>query len=497
MPSSEADAIYEVLLQRYKEKEFLNPTLALDSAIRSLTQKGRTREEALQELNASESPWTYSPNTDSTTAPQEEETEQKAIPREDVFLDRMDGYQFQKFTASLFQKLGFSKVEVGPTGADEGIDVKMEQRTEVGTIRYVVECKHQTEHMIGRPVVQKLHSALIAKSMNKGIIVTSGHFSSEAMYYAENVGIELVDIDKLKGLAEKVGLSVHLESAPWRTIDNCFPISAEASLAYSCYSYLKNKLIGYRDGMAKIENLSLTLLSAYMVDYSINAKFSTSTGVIHSIRTNSTVFLDGKSLRVMDSELTDPFVGIKHKVSEIREGEIGAELIEKGEFAKSFTDVKGEALKMITQLNTRTISYYGKNNVRYSKTCIPRRKDIVIRNMKRVYLPIWTIGFSILKNKYLVTAAETSETLNVYSYPRIRIPENLHTNFKSFPNRCDICYEDVRKEAYLCEECGAIICKRDKFNCKVCGKAVCRNDMMTKRKYIVLTERYCTQCARK
>jgi hypothetical protein len=38
---------------------------------------------------------------------------------DEISLETMDGYKFQKFVANLFQKLGFSNVKVGPAGADE------------------------------------------------------------------------------------------------------------------------------------------------------------------------------------------------------------------------------------------------------------------------------------------------------------------------------------------------------------------------------------------
>lgn len=412
--------------------------------------------------------------------------------RDNIFLDRMDGYQFQQFIASLFQRLGFSNVKVGPRGADEGIDVKMEQATDLGTIRYVVECKHHAEGIIGRPTIQKLHSAIITKAMNKGIIVTSGYFSSDAIQYAESVGIELVDIDKLKELAKKAGLSVHEESRS--LIDNCFPISDETAIVESLRDFLKNDLIGFQKDMVKVEDVSLRLPSAYMIDYAVNARFSTSVGIIHAIHTSSSAFFDGDNGRLLNPEITAPFVAMTGKLSEVHENQITARLVEKGEFAKSFREIKENAKEALAKLHTRTVSYYGKNNVRYTKTCIPHKKDIAIRDVRRVYLPIWSIRFSILKNKYIINTTETSGTLNVL--PSSSIVVQGTPNTKVYPDHCMICYDDLEKEAYLCSECGAIVCRKDRFECKVCSKVVCRNDVVTKRKYLIFKDRYCTECAK-
>ncbi len=74
MSSYEIDAIYELLLKRHREKGFLNPNLALDSEIRGLMNKGRTREEAIRELYSTDTPWTYSPTTPSSDSMQEKAT---------------------------------------------------------------------------------------------------------------------------------------------------------------------------------------------------------------------------------------------------------------------------------------------------------------------------------------------------------------------------------------------------------------------------------------
>jgi len=92
MSSSEHDEIYELLLKKYAEKSFFSrpPGLvkaALDFDIRRLMQEGKTREEAIRELNSSDSPWTG--HTYHFTFPlsrQEKATGQNAqtVPREEL-----------------------------------------------------------------------------------------------------------------------------------------------------------------------------------------------------------------------------------------------------------------------------------------------------------------------------------------------------------------------------------------------------------------------------
>lgn len=76
MSSSEVEAIYEQLLERYKQKGISTPETALKTDIERVVWKGRTREEAIRELNSSDSPWTYYPPDRVTVSQQEKMAEQ-------------------------------------------------------------------------------------------------------------------------------------------------------------------------------------------------------------------------------------------------------------------------------------------------------------------------------------------------------------------------------------------------------------------------------------
>ncbi len=73
-----------------------------------------------------------------------------------ISLDDMDWFEFEHFTAHLFQKLGFGKPEEIQKGSDCGRDVIIHSPS--GDL-IIIECKHHPKSTIGRPTVQKLHSA--------------------------------------------------------------------------------------------------------------------------------------------------------------------------------------------------------------------------------------------------------------------------------------------------------------------------------------------------
>lgn len=405
----------------------------------------------------------------------------------------MDGYEFQKFVANLFKKLGFVNVKVGPPAADGGIDISMEQRTDIGSICFIVECKHHPRSTIGRPVVQKLHSAVMhTPVLDKGIIVTSGRFSSQAIKYAEEVGIELIDIEKLKELGRKVEMSI--ETKPSLSIENCFPIFEKTKLIEKLLSFLQDDLRGFNKDFVKLKEIGLRLLSSYMVDYSINATFSTSVGVIHSIGERSTIFLSGDNGEPIKPIITNPLLPQRYNISELDEEDLKkVRLLEKGQFIKSHKEIKGITIEVLRRLYTKTVSYYGANNVHYTKTCIPRKKDITLTDMKRVYIPIWNAIFSILKNKYAIMATENPYELNVLPSSMLYVPQE--TDFRPYPDNCMICSRDMKDEKYVCNECGRITCHKDSFECKLCGKIICREHTIFKRKFLILHDKYCPQCA--
>ncbi len=90
---------------------------------------------------------------------------------ESIRLERLDGFEFEELCKRVFEKLNLGKVTyVGHTG-DEGRDLILEGYKGG---RAIVECKHWPGSSIGRPIVQKLHSATISSSAHQALVVTTG-----------------------------------------------------------------------------------------------------------------------------------------------------------------------------------------------------------------------------------------------------------------------------------------------------------------------------------
>ena len=84
-----------------------------------------------------------------------------------IHLETIDGFEFEKMCELIFSRIQDSRVERTPSVGDLGKDLIIHSSD--GTI--FVECKHHLDRTIGRPVIQKLHSAVISEGAIKGIVI--------------------------------------------------------------------------------------------------------------------------------------------------------------------------------------------------------------------------------------------------------------------------------------------------------------------------------------
>ncbi|EOO77708.1 restriction endonuclease [Bacillus nitratireducens] len=112
-------------------------------------------------------------------------------------LEVMDPREFEYFVADFFRSLGY-KVQVTSGSNDGGKDIILHKGNEMK----FVEVKRYTKSSIGRPFIQKLHSAIVDADAVGGYFVTLSHFNKNARQYAANKNIELIDGDKLIHMME-------------------------------------------------------------------------------------------------------------------------------------------------------------------------------------------------------------------------------------------------------------------------------------------------------
>ena len=135
-------------------------------------------------------------------------------------LDDLSGFEFEDVMEDVFRNLGYENVRQAEKTADERRDVLMEEVVDGTRRATVVECKHMGT--VGRPVVQKLHSAIATFDFDgpkRGMVATTGRFTNPAQEYATRLQenddphpIKLLDGEVLREIADDIGLDCSVES---------------------------------------------------------------------------------------------------------------------------------------------------------------------------------------------------------------------------------------------------------------------------------------------
>lgn len=112
--------------------------------------------------------------------------------------------EFELLISEMFRQQGY-QVKETQAGADGGVDIIlsncMSSRQEQ---IFYVQCKHWKKQKVGVKEVRELNGIVAAKGINNGILVTSGRFTAEAINFADESGIKLIDGKGLNRLLPNV-----------------------------------------------------------------------------------------------------------------------------------------------------------------------------------------------------------------------------------------------------------------------------------------------------
>jgi restriction system protein len=100
--------------------------------------------------------------------------------------------EFEEMLAAAFRQEGYSVKVTGDSSADGGVDLLLRRDAEVT----LVQAKHWRKD-VGVATVRELFGVMAAEKAARGIVVTSGYFSADAMAFAADLPIELIDGDRL------------------------------------------------------------------------------------------------------------------------------------------------------------------------------------------------------------------------------------------------------------------------------------------------------------
>ena len=370
-------------------------------------------------------------------------------------LDDLSGFEFEDLMEDVFRNLGYENVRQAERTADEGRDVLMEEVVDGIRRAIVVECKHTDT--VGRPVVQKLHSAIATFEFDgpkRGVVVTTGRFTNPAEEYADRLRqnddpypIELIDGQDLREIADEIGLDLY---------NGRIEILCDETLRP--YDPAANVDTPVEEAFRDIENIEaadlptphsqVTFRPGVAITADTNAVFETSAGVIHRIneRTRFVVHAERGHPEVADDDVAMLVTDNLHATVDLdadQFGEVFDEVVER-RFGQTQTEYKEWAVERLQNYHTTTVTYTGDNNVTYNKTCEPNLSDISVQSIEPVYLP---------------DVRQTTD-LGEYSYPyeyyaagpsRVTIEDGIH--------RCVHCETRGPEKTYTyCPNCRAIAC---------------------------------------
>jgi hypothetical protein len=414
------------------------------------------------------------------TTQNEESNKGTSAFHETVILETLDGLEFEKLCARILQKLNYGTVELMPYTGDAGRDLLI--HSSEGLI--VVECKHQPDSSVGRPVVQKLHSAVISSNAIKGILITSGNFSNQAVEHANTLSpkIEMFDKKILADLATRSGIELIIEGKQHTVLR--YPLSEIGTVKNKISSFIESKSESgpkKPSDLLAISQRQVTFLPSYMIQYDINSTFQTNVGVIHRELLEGGVFLvDGNSGNLLKQEYANHLNSAQLTI--YNESDFSQIQFTRSDFVVDSRTLANLSKKIIINRHTKTVSYYGKNNQRYSKVCVPSEKDVFISNIKQVYIPYQDINFNILTQNYGLKGVENTQKMLSYTAML----------------NCNVCDSYISSKGLLCNSCGRIVHKprlldSHGFKCKICGKTICRHCAYD----LGINNKGCKECAEK
>ena len=138
-------------------------------------------------------------------AEEEEERKQREAFVESVGfdIDKLSGIEFENVCQVLVEKMGFSTKTTKASG-DGGIDLIAFNHQPLLSGKYIIQCKRYAGS-VGEPIIRDLYGVVMSERANKGILMTTGHFTKSAIAFATGKPLELIDGTALKSLMNQYG----------------------------------------------------------------------------------------------------------------------------------------------------------------------------------------------------------------------------------------------------------------------------------------------------
>ena len=116
-----------------------------------------------------------------------------SVPKTDP-IKSMTWQEFELLVSEFFRQQGYSVKETGGGGPDGGVDL----RISLNGKKFIVQCKHWKAFKVGIKIIREQFGIMNAEVADGVFIVTSGLFTEEAIEFANDKNITLIDGIKLQ-----------------------------------------------------------------------------------------------------------------------------------------------------------------------------------------------------------------------------------------------------------------------------------------------------------
>lgn len=119
-------------------------------------------------------------------------------------LSELDWKEFEILIAETFRLKGYKIQENNKPGPDGGIDILLFKNNK----KYIAQCKHWKKFKVGVDIVREQFGIMLDVGAVGAFIVTSGKFTDQALKFAENKNITLIEGSMLENSLRKAKNSI-------------------------------------------------------------------------------------------------------------------------------------------------------------------------------------------------------------------------------------------------------------------------------------------------
>ncbi|MGV3772102.1 MAG: restriction endonuclease [Verrucomicrobiales bacterium] len=115
-----------------------------------------------------------------------------ALVKTNITIETVNGFtwqEFEKLVGLVFSARGYSVEHTGGGGADGGVDLRLRKDGET----VLVQCKRWKVFKVGVKPIREFYGVMTSEGVDRGIFVSSGVYTKEALEFAEGKPLEIID----------------------------------------------------------------------------------------------------------------------------------------------------------------------------------------------------------------------------------------------------------------------------------------------------------------